>query len=113
MLSFLALKNNKNEKYDMDQAAAKDREIIKDTISFDMQKQIDEADLKIASVSPRRLNIVLLNFFFFFFFVNMREKHLYCSCNRQFSDWKWNETTIERNTSIVGTSNAEHLTKIT
>lgn len=35
------------------QIAAKDVEIIKDTSNFDMQKRIDEADLKIASVSRK------------------------------------------------------------
>ncbi|XP_071559650.1 uncharacterized protein [Temnothorax nylanderi] len=46
-----AYKNNKSEKCDMDhQTAAKDREIIIDTNNFDMQKRIDEADLKIASI---------------------------------------------------------------
>jgi len=55
-ISFLAFKNNKNEKYDMNhQTMANDREIIKDTSNFDMQKRIDEADLKIASVSQRSL----------------------------------------------------------
>lgn len=37
------------------QTAAKDREIIKGINNFDMQKRIDEADLKIASVSRRNL----------------------------------------------------------
>lgn len=50
-LSFLAFKNNKNEKHDMDQTVAKDREMIKDTRSFNMQKRIDEAELNIDSVS--------------------------------------------------------------
>jgi len=55
-LSFLALKNNTNEKHDVidHQIAINDKEIIKNT-SFDMQKRIDEANLKIASVSQRRL----------------------------------------------------------
>ncbi|XP_011695097.1 PREDICTED: centrosomal protein of 135 kDa isoform X1 [Wasmannia auropunctata] len=44
-----AFKNNKNEKYDMGHQV-NDRETIKDTSSFDMQKRIDEADLKIASL---------------------------------------------------------------
>jgi len=39
----------------MNQTVANDREIIKDASSFDMQKRIDEADLKIASVSQRSL----------------------------------------------------------
>lgn len=54
-ISFLAFKNNKNEKYDSDQTAIKDGEIIKDTSHFDMQKRIDEADLKIVSVSRKSL----------------------------------------------------------
>ncbi|XP_071559651.1 uncharacterized protein [Temnothorax nylanderi] len=50
-LTVIAYKNNKSEKCDMDhQTAAKDREIIIDTNNFDMQKRIDEADLKIASI---------------------------------------------------------------
>lgn len=49
--SFLAFKNNKNEKHDTDQTVAKDIEIIKDTRSFNMQKRIDEAELNIDSVS--------------------------------------------------------------
>lgn len=54
---FLALKNNRNEKHDVidHQTAANDKEITKDTSGFDMQKRIDEADLKIASVSRRSL----------------------------------------------------------
>jgi len=56
-LSFLALKNNTNEKHDVidHQIAINDKEIIKNTSGFDMQKRIDEANLKIASVSQRRL----------------------------------------------------------
>jgi hypothetical protein len=50
----LAFKN-KNEKYNVDQTMVKDREIIKDTSHCDMQKRIDEADLKIASVSRKSL----------------------------------------------------------
>lgn len=54
LLFFLASKNNKNEKCDMNhQTVAKNGEIIKDTSNFDMQKRIDEADLKIASVSKK------------------------------------------------------------
>lgn len=50
-LFFLAFKNNKSEKYDMDhQTAIKNGEI---TNNFEMQKRIDEADLKIASVSQK------------------------------------------------------------
>ncbi|XP_018314210.1 centrosomal protein of 135 kDa isoform X3 [Mycetomoellerius zeteki] len=47
-----ALKNNRNEKHDVidHQTAANDKEITKDTSGFDMQKRIDEADLKIASL---------------------------------------------------------------
>lgn len=48
-LTVIAFKNNKNEKYDMGHQV-NDRETIKDTSSFDMQKRIDEADLKIASL---------------------------------------------------------------
>jgi hypothetical protein len=35
---------------------SKDTEVTKDTNNFDMQKQIDEADLKILSVSVIYLN---------------------------------------------------------
>ncbi|KYN16644.1 hypothetical protein ALC57_11153 [Trachymyrmex cornetzi] len=47
-----ALKNNRNEKHDVidHQIATNDKEIIKNTSGFDMQKCIDEADLKIASL---------------------------------------------------------------
>ncbi|XP_077254912.1 uncharacterized protein LOC143893424 isoform X1 [Temnothorax americanus] len=49
-LTVIACKNN-SEKCDMDyQTAAKDREIIIDTNNFDMQKRIDEGNLKIASL---------------------------------------------------------------
>lgn len=48
----------------MDQTMVKDREIIKDTSHCDMQKRIDEADLKITSVSRKSL-FKLLNFRFF------------------------------------------------
>lgn len=37
------------------QTAIKDGQIIKDTNNFDMQKWIDEADLKITSVSRKTL----------------------------------------------------------
>lgn len=67
------------------QTAANDREIIKDTNNFDMEKRIDEADLKIASVSRRNL---LKYFSTGFLKCDIKEKHLFCSCNRQFSDWK-------------------------
>ncbi|XP_011647939.1 centrosomal protein of 135 kDa isoform X2 [Pogonomyrmex barbatus] len=45
-------KNDKNEKYDMDyQTTVKDREVITNTSNvFEMQKRIDEAELKIASL---------------------------------------------------------------
>ncbi|XP_018314204.1 centrosomal protein of 135 kDa isoform X2 [Mycetomoellerius zeteki] len=51
-LTVIALKNNRNEKHDVidHQTAANDKEITKDTSGFDMQKRIDEADLKIASL---------------------------------------------------------------
>ncbi|KYN02704.1 hypothetical protein ALC62_06504 [Cyphomyrmex costatus] len=56
-----ASKNNRNEKYDVvgHQILANDKEIIKDTSGFDMQKRIDEADLKIASLQQtiQRLEI--------------------------------------------------------
>ncbi|XP_025989831.1 centrosomal protein of 135 kDa isoform X2 [Solenopsis invicta] len=57
-LTVIAFKN-KNEKYDVDQTMVKDREIIKDTSHCDMQKRIDEADLKITSLQQtiQRLEI--------------------------------------------------------
>ncbi|KYM81307.1 hypothetical protein ALC53_08254 [Atta colombica] len=56
-----ALKNNRNEKHDVidHQIAINDKEIIKNTSGFDMQKRIDEANLKIASLQQtiQRLEI--------------------------------------------------------
>ncbi|KAG5335528.1 CP135 protein, partial [Acromyrmex heyeri] len=56
-----ALKNNRNEKHDVidHQIAINDKKIIKNTNDFDMQKRIDEADLKIASLQQtiQRLEI--------------------------------------------------------
>ncbi|XP_071644763.1 uncharacterized protein [Temnothorax longispinosus] len=48
-LTVIAHKNNNSEKCDMDYQTAA-REIIIDTNNFDMQKRIDEANLKIASL---------------------------------------------------------------
>lgn len=51
-MAFLAFKN-KSEKYDMDhQTVIKNGEI---TNNLEMQKRIDEADLKITSVSQKKL----------------------------------------------------------
>ncbi|XP_011052549.1 PREDICTED: centrosomal protein of 135 kDa isoform X2 [Acromyrmex echinatior] len=51
-LTVIALKNNRNEKHDVidHQITINDKKIIKNTNDFDMQKRIDEADLKIASL---------------------------------------------------------------
>ncbi|XP_018050335.1 PREDICTED: centrosomal protein of 135 kDa isoform X2 [Atta colombica] len=60
-LTVIALKNNRNEKHDVidHQIAINDKEIIKNTSGFDMQKRIDEANLKIASLQQtiQRLEI--------------------------------------------------------
>ncbi|KYN32569.1 hypothetical protein ALC56_13050 [Trachymyrmex septentrionalis] len=56
-----ALKNNTNENHDIidHQIVINDKEIIKNTSGFDMQKRIDEANLKIASLQQtiQRLEI--------------------------------------------------------
>ncbi|XP_067213676.1 centrosomal protein of 135 kDa isoform X2 [Linepithema humile] len=47
----IASKNHNSEKYEINHhSMAKDAEVKKDTNNFDMQKQIDEADLKILSL---------------------------------------------------------------
>ncbi|XP_036150015.1 centrosomal protein of 135 kDa isoform X2 [Monomorium pharaonis] len=58
-LIVIGSKNNKNEKYDEDQTAVKNGEIVKGTSYFEMQKCIDEADLKITSLQQtiQRLEI--------------------------------------------------------
>nr|XP_012228872.1 PREDICTED: centrosomal protein of 135 kDa isoform X3 [Linepithema humile] len=50
-LTIIASKNHNSEKYEINHhSMAKDAEVKKDTNNFDMQKQIDEADLKILSL---------------------------------------------------------------
>lgn len=56
ILSFvLVCKNREDERYIDHQAIVKDREVVKDTDILDMQKLIEQKDLKIVSVSKNSL----------------------------------------------------------
>lgn len=48
-------KNHKDERYVDHEAIVKDREVIKNTDILDMQKLIEQKDLKIVSVSKNSL----------------------------------------------------------